>query len=86
MRAADQVEACIADGVRFWWITYDEEYTSAPEFIYRMDRSGQRVIGEVRVNFRCWTKNPACRSFQGPHASKRVDNICRFSPVFYNQG
>lgn len=83
--AADQVEACAADGVRFTWITCDEEYTSVPEFIYRMDRNGQRVIGEVRSNFRCWTKRPACRSFQGPHASKQVDNVCRFSPVFRQQ-
>ena len=83
--AADQVEACAADGVRFAWITCDEEYTSVPEFIYRMDRAGQRVIGEVRSNFRCWTKRPACRSLQGPHASKQVDNICRFSPVFRQQ-
>jgi hypothetical protein len=44
--AADQVEACLADGVRFSWITCDEEFTSVPEFIYRMDRSGQRVIGD----------------------------------------
>ena len=83
--AADQVEACQADGVRFAWITCDEEYTSVPEFIYRMDRGGQRLIGEVRSNFRCWTKRPACRSFQGPHASKRVDNVCRFSPAFRQQ-
>jgi SRSO17 transposase len=83
--AADQVEACLADGVRFAWITCDEEYTSVPEFIYRMDRIGQRVIGEVRSNFHCWTKRPACRSFQGPHASKRVDNVCRFSPAFRQQ-
>ncbi len=83
--AADQVDECIADGVRFAWITCDEEYTSVPEFIYRMDRSGQRLIGEVRSNFRCWTKRPACRSFQGPHASKQVDNVCRFSPVFTSQ-
>lgn len=83
--AADQVEACITDGVRFAWITCDEEYTSVPEFIYHMDCCGQRVIGEVRANFRCWTKRPACRSFQGPHASKRVDNICRFSPAFREQ-
>ena len=83
--AADQVEACVADGVRFAWITCDEEYTSVPEFIYCMDRCGQRLIGEVRSNFRCWTRPPACRSFQGPHASKRVDNVCRFSPAFRQQ-
>lgn len=80
--AADQVEACVADGVRFSWITCDEEFTSVPEFIYRMDRGGQRVIGEVRANFRCWVTRPACHSSQAAHASKQVDNLCRFSPVF----
>lgn len=83
--AADQVAACVADGVRFSWITCDEEFTSAPEFIYRMDRSGQRVIGEVRANFRCWASKPACHSSQAAHASKQVDNLCRFSPVFSKQ-
>jgi len=83
--AADQVEACVADGVRFSWITCDEEFTSVPEFIYRMDRGGQRVIGEVRANFRCWASKPACRSLQAAHASKQVDNLCRFSPAFSKQ-
>lgn len=83
--AADQVDACLADGVRFSWITCDEEYTSVPEFIYRMDHSGQRVIGEVRSNFRCWATRPACRSTQAAHASKQVANLCRFSPAFRKQ-
>jgi SRSO17 transposase len=83
--ATDQVEACQADGVRFAWITCDEEYTSVPEFIYRMDRLGQRVIGEVRSNFRCWTSKPACHSLQSAHASKRVDNLCSRSKVFCGQ-
>lgn len=83
--AADQVEACIADGVRFSWITCDEDYTSTPKFIFRMDRLGQRVVGEVRANFRCWTKRPSCKSCQGAHASKEVKNIVRFSPVFREQ-
>ena len=83
--AADQVEACVADGVRFSWITCDEEFTSVPEFIYRMDHCGQRVIGEVRANFRCWTARPACLSLQTAHASKRVDNLCRFSKAFTQQ-
>jgi len=83
--AADQVAACLADGVRFAWITCDEEYTSVPEFIYRMDCLGQRVIGEVRSNFHCWTTTPTCHSLQAAHASKRVDNLCTFSKVFYKQ-
>jgi len=83
--AADQVDASLADGVRFSWITCDEEYTSVPEFIYRMDRSGQRVIGEVRANFRAWATRPACRSTQSAHASKEVRNLARFSPAFTKQ-
>ena len=83
--AADQVKACLADGVRFAWITCDEDYTSVPDFIHAIDRLGQRLIGEVRANFRCWVKPPACRSFQGPHASKEVENVCRLSRVFTRQ-
>jgi len=83
--AADQVDASLADGVRFSWITCDEEYTSVPEFIYRMDRSGQRVIGEVRANFRAWSTRPACRSTQSAHASKEARNLARFSPAFTKQ-
>jgi SRSO17 transposase len=78
----DQVQEVIGDGVRFSWLTFDEEYGSVPEFWFGLDRLGQRGIGEVRANFRCWTTRPHCRSPQAAHASRRVDNVCRHSPVF----
>jgi len=80
--ALDQVQEVIRDGVRFSWVTFDEEYGSVPEFWFGLNRLGQRGIGEVRANFRCWTTRPHCRSTQAAHASKRVDNVCRHSPVF----
>ena len=80
--AVDQVESAIGNGVRFAWITFDEDYGKIPEFWFEMDRLGQRAIGEVPVNFYCWPTWPHCRSSQAAHASKRVDNVCRFSPVF----
>ncbi len=80
--ALDQVKAVIGDGVRFSWLTFDEEYGSVPEFWFGLDALGQRGIGEVRANFRCWPARPHCRSTQAAHASKRVDNVCRHSPVF----
>lgn len=80
--ALDQVEEVIGDGVRFSWLTFDEEYGSVPAFWFGLDRLGQRGIGEVRANFRCWPTRPHYRSSQGAHASKRVDNVCRYSPVF----
>jgi len=78
----DQVEEVIGDGVRFSWLTFDEEYGSVPGFWFGLDRLGQRGIGEVRANFYCWPSRPHCRSTQAAHASKRVDNVCRCSPVF----
>ena len=80
--ALDQVEEVIGDGVRFSWLTFDEEYGSVPAFWFGLDRLGQRGIGEVRANARCWPTRPHCRSTQAAHASKRVDNVCRYSPVF----
>lgn len=83
--AVDQVEAAIGNGVRFAWMTFDEDYGKVPEFWFEMDRLGLRAIGEVPVIFRCWPTLPHCRSGQAAHASKRVDNVCRFSPVFRDQ-
>lgn len=80
--ALDQVADAIANGVRFSWLTFDEEYGSVPAFWFGLDRMGQRGIGEVRSNFLCWPRLPKYGSLRGAFAAKRVDNICRFSPVF----
>lgn len=80
--AIDQVTAAIGNGVRFSWLTFDEEYGSVPNFWFGLDRLGQRGIGEVRPNFRCWPKRPAYHSSRKEFRAKRVDNVCRHSPVF----
>lgn len=80
--AIDLTEAAMGNGVRFSWLTFDEEYGSVPEFWFELDRLGQRGIGEVRPNFRCWATLPKYGSLRGAHASKRVDNVCRYSAVF----
>jgi len=81
----DQIEAAIGNGVRFAWMTFDEDYGKVPAFWFELDRLGQRSIGEVPTNFHCWPTWPQYRSGQAAHASKRVDNVCRFSPVFGDQ-
>lgn len=83
--ALDQVEQTIGQGVRFSWITFDEEYGSVSDFWFGLDALGQRGIGEVRPNFRCWVTKPACKSFRGEHASRKVKNLGRFSPAFTQQ-
>ncbi len=80
--ALDQLASAIGNGVRFSWVTFDEEYGNVPMFWFSLDALGQRGIGEVPRNFLCWPTLPACRSSQKAHAAKRVDNVCRHSPVF----
>lgn len=83
--AVDQVKQAIGNGVRFAWVTFDEDYGNIPAFWFELDAMGQRAIGEVPSNFKVWPKRPACQSLQGPFAAKGVANICRYSPVFTEQ-
>lgn len=84
--AIDQVQAAVGNGVRFDWLTFDEEYGSVPGFWFELDRLGQRGIGEVRPNFLCWPTLPRYCSTPSAHAAKRVDNVCRYGRVFREQG
>jgi SRSO17 transposase len=83
--AIDQIESAIGNGVRLAWVTFDEDYGKIPEFWFELDRLGQRGIGEVPSNFHCWATWPRYHSLRGAHASRRVDNVCRYSPVFQDQ-
>lgn len=80
--ALDQVAEAQRNGVRFSWVTFDEEYGHVPMFWFCLDALGQRGIGEVPRNFLCWPTLPHCQSLQKAHAAKRVDNVCRHSPLF----
>jgi len=83
--ALDQLKAALGNGVRFSYVTFDEEYGQVPAFWFELDALGQRAIGEVPANFLCWPSLPHCHSLQSAHAAKRVDNVCRQSPVFTQQ-
>lgn len=81
----EQIESAIGNGVRFAWITFDEDYGRIPAFWFELDRLGQRGIGEVPPTFYCWPTRPHYRSLRSEHASKQVENVCRFSPAFRDQ-
>ncbi len=83
--AIEQIERSIANGIQFKWITFDEDYGQIPPFWFELDKLNLLAIGEVRTNFRCWTRLPHWKSLNRAHASKRVDNVCRYSPVFTKQ-
>jgi SRSO17 transposase len=81
----EQIERVMAEGLRFDYVTFDEEYGKVPEFFFELDRLGQKAIGEVPANFRVWVIPPACKSHRAEHSSHRADNILKHSPTFYNQ-
>jgi SRSO17 transposase len=83
--ALDQLQQAIRNGVRFWFLTFDEDYGKAPAFWFELDALGQQAVGEVPANFYVFAKRPAYRSMQKAHRPKRVDNLCRFSPLFRDQ-
>jgi SRSO17 transposase len=81
----EQIKRCMGQGLRFDYVTYDEEYGKVPDFLFELDQVGQTAIGEVPSNFRVWVKKPACTSNRAEHASRRVDKIVSHSPAFYGQ-
>ena len=84
--AIEQLKRAVGHGVRFGWVTFDEDYGNVPAFWFALDRLGLLGMGEVKANFRCWATPPACASLRAEHASHTVANVCRFSPPFRGQG
>jgi SRSO17 transposase len=83
--AVDLVAEALCNGIRFSWMTFDESYGKVPAFGFALDALGLRWVGEVPRNFRCWPTPPRYHSYQGPFASKYVQNVVRHSPAFTRQ-
>ena len=81
----EQLQKVIGQGIRFDYITFDEEFGKVPQFWFELDRLGQRAIGEVPANFYCWSKHPAYTSLRSEHSAKRIDNLISHSPIFHRQ-
>lgn len=87
----------VANGVRFEWLTFDEEYGKVPEMLFRLDDAGQRYVGEIPVTFTGWLVKPALlyrehhRDLGRPRHFPRlkakslpstcVVNLAKYSPV-----
>jgi len=81
----EQVRQAIREGIRFSFLTADEDYGKVPQFWLDLDALGQWAVAEVPKNFLAWPKPPAYRSARSEYAAKRVDNLVRHSPLFYSQ-
>jgi SRSO17 transposase len=49
----DQLLRAHSNGLRFDWLTFDEDYGKVPRFLALLDFAGQHYVGEVPVIFSC---------------------------------
>jgi len=84
--ALEQVRRAVGNGVRFSFLNFDEGYGKSPGFLFELDRLGQTYIGEVPKSFHCFGARPKYASPQRPFQTKQVQNLCRYSPRFRDQG
>ena len=75
--ALSQYERAVANGLRFDWLTFDEGYGAAGEFLAGLGQ--QRYVGEVPCSWWCFA-----RSAGAEHPS-RADDLVRYSPLFNQQ-
>lgn len=83
--AIEQIKRAVGNGVRFDWITFDEDYGGKPQFLYDLDALGQLYVGEVPPQFRCWPTFPAYVSSQAPFVAKRADKAAIWGKPFVKQ-
>lgn len=94
------VDRALANGVRVQAWTFDELYGRDSAFLDGLEQRGQVFVGEVPTSFRGWmTKPRVLRNGPSPHrgrkkkyprlasgqASREVQNLLRYSPVFRQQ-
>lgn len=81
----EQLREALGNGVRFSYVTADEDYGRAPGFWFGLDALGLVGIGEVPGNFYAWTRTPRYSSLHRSWQPSTVEDLTRSSPVFYRQ-
>jgi SRSO17 transposase len=80
--ALEQVRRALANGVVFGWLTADEWYSIASDFLAGLETLGQRYVVEVRRSFHGWL----CDPHDHPQARySPVENLCRYSRPMLRQ-
>ena len=72
----------LGNGLRLDGRVFDEAYGQDPVGLFGLDALGQTSIGEALKHFRCWPTLPPSHSQRREFASKKVQDIVRWSPAF----
>ena len=83
--ALEELDRARANPVPLDWITFDEGYGKAPEFIGGLDGRHLRFVGEVPKSLSCLGINGSGHRPAAEVKGRRADDVVRQSPAFRRQ-
>ncbi len=83
--ALEELDRAQANNVKLDWLTFDEGYGKAPEFICGLDERKQLFVGEVPKSLSCLAVNSSARRPNDQVKGRRADDVVRQSPAFLKQ-
>ena len=83
--ALEEIDRARANGVRLDWLTFDEEYGKAPEFVCGLDERELPFVGEVPKILSCLALNESRQRPDTGVKGRRAEEVVRQSPAFLKQ-
>jgi SRSO17 transposase len=83
--ALEELDRAKASQVQMDWLTFDEGYGKAPEFICGLDERNLRFVGEVPKSLSCLAANGSGRRPTDKVKGRRADDVVQHSPAFLQQ-
>jgi|SRR6185437_3245964 len=83
--ALEELDRAKVNNVPLDWITFDEGYGKAPEFVCGLDDRNLRFVGEVPKNLSCVAVTGSGQRPDGTIKGQRADEVVRQSPAFRKQ-
>jgi SRSO17 transposase len=83
--ALEELDRAKANRVQLDWITFDEGYGKAPDFIRGLDDRKLLFVGEVPKSLSCLAVNGSGRRPDAQVKGQRADDVVRQSPAFLKQ-
>jgi SRSO17 transposase len=83
--ALEQLDRAKANQVQLDWLTFDEGYGKAPEFVCGLDERQLRFVGEVPKSLSCLAIGGSGQRPAAPVKGQRAEDVVRQSPAFLKQ-
>ena len=83
--ALEEVDRALTNTLSLDWLTFDEGYGKAPEFVCGLDERKLLFVGEVPKNLSCLASNASGRRPDVQVKGQRADNVVGQSPAFLKQ-